>query len=101
VIDPVTAESSIQSTTAEFYAGASIDEGLSYVSCVDPLDSVDLESSLVVENDHVGSAGSIYVLAIVGEESYMLVGDVFHPWDGLQDSLEPFRHKDLAGYRNH
>lgn len=52
VIDPVTAESSIQSTTAEFYAGASIDEGLSYVSCVDPLDSVDLASSLAIENDH-------------------------------------------------
>ncbi|MBL6816732.1 MAG: alpha/beta hydrolase [Pseudomonadales bacterium] len=97
VIDPVTAESSIQSTTAEFYAGASIDEGVSYVSCVDPLDSVDLESSLAVENDHVGSAGNIYVLAIVGEESYMLVGDVFLPWDGLRDSLEPFATKDLAG----
>ena len=95
VIDPVTAEPSIQSTTAEFYAGASIDEGLSYVSCVDPLDSVDLESSLVVENDHVGSAGNIYVLAIVGEESYMLVGDVFLPWDGLRDSLEPFATKTL------
>ena len=77
VIDPITAEASLQSTTAEFYAGASIDKGLSYVSCVDPLDGVDLESSLVVENDHVGSAGSIYVVAIVGEESYMLVDDVF------------------------
>ena len=95
VIDPVTAESSIQSTTAEFYAGASIDEGLSYVSCFDPFDNVDLESSLVVEIDHVGSAGSIYVVAIVGEESYMLVGDVFHPWDGLRDSLEPFATKTL------
>lgn len=95
VIDPDTAEASIQSTSAEFYAGASIDEGLSYVSCVDPLDSVDLESSLVVENDHVGSAGNIYVLAIVGEESYMLVGDVFHPWDGLKDSLEPVVTKTL------
>ena len=95
VIDPITAEASLQSTTAEFYAGASIDEGLSYVSCVDPLDSVDLESSLVVENDHVGSAGSIYVVAIVGEESYMLVGDVFYPWDGLRDSLEPFATKTL------
>ena len=95
VIDPITAEASLQSTTAEFYAGASIDEGLSYVSCVDPLDSVDLESSLVVENDHVGSAGSIYVVAIVGEESYMLVGNVFHPWDGLRDSLEPFATKTL------
>ena len=95
VVDPDTAEASIQSTTAEFYAGASIDEGLSYVSCVDPLDSVDLDSSLVVENDHVGSAGSIYIVAIVGEESYMLVGDVFHPWDGLQDSLEPFATKTL------
>ena len=59
VIDPITVEASLQSTTAEFYAGASIDKGLSYVSCVDPLDGVDLESSLVVENDHVGSAGSI------------------------------------------
>ena len=95
VVDPDTAEASIQSTTAEFYAGASIDEGLSYVSCVDPLDSVDLDSSLVVENDHVGSAGSIYIVAMVGEESYMLVGDVFHPWDGLQDSLEPFATKTL------
>ena len=95
VIDPITAEAGLQSTTAEFYAGASIDEGLSYVSCVDPLDSVDLESSLVVENDHVGSAGSIYVVAIVGEESYMLVGDVFYPWDGLRDSLEPFAAKTL------
>ncbi len=95
VIDPITAEASLQSTTAEFYAGASIDEGLSYVSCVDPLDSVDLESSLVVENDHVGSAGSIYVVAIVGEESYMLVGDVFYPWDGLGDSLEAFVTKTL------
>ena len=95
VIDPITAEAGLQSTTAEFYAGASIDEGLSYVSCVDPLDSVDLESSLVVENDHVGSAGSIYVVAIVGEESYMLVGDVFYPWDGLRDSLEPFATKTL------
>ncbi|NBQ73504.1 MAG: hypothetical protein EBU11_11420, partial [Gammaproteobacteria bacterium] len=95
VIDPITAEASLQSTTAEFYAGASIDEGLSYVSCVDPLDSVDLESSLVVENDHVGSAGSIYVVAIVGEESYMLVGDVFYPWDGLGDSLEAFATKTL------
>ena len=56
VIDPITAEVSLQPTTAEFYAGASIDEGISYVSCVDPLDGVDLESSLVVENDHVGSA---------------------------------------------
>ena len=45
VIDPITAEASLQSTTAEFYAGASIDEGLSYVSCVDPLDSVDLEAA--------------------------------------------------------
>ena len=95
VIDPIRAEAGLQSTTAEFYAGASIDEGLSYVSCVDPLDSVDLESSLVVENDHVGSAGSIYVVAIVGEESYMLVGDVFYPWDGLRDSLEPFATKTL------
>ena len=95
VIDPITAEASLQSTTAEFYAGASIDEGLSYVSCVDPLDSVDLESSLVVENDHAGSAGSIYIVAIVGEESYMLVGNVFHPWDGLRDSLEPFATKTL------
>ena len=25
----------------------------------------------------------------------MLVGDVFHPWDGLQDSLEPFATKTL------
>ena len=65
------------------------------MSCVDPLDGVDLESSLVVENDHVGSAGSIYVVAIVGEESYMLVGDVFYPWDGLRDSLEPFATKTL------
>ena len=65
------------------------------MSCVDPLDSVDLESSLVVENDHVGIAGSIYVVAIVGEESYMLVGDVFYPWDGLRDSLEPFATKTL------
>ena len=95
VIDPFTGESSLQSTTAEFYAGASIDEGLSYISCVDPLDSVDLESSLVVENDHVGSAGNIYVVAIQGEESYMLVGDVFHPWDGLVDSLEPVATKTL------
>ena len=95
VIDPITAEVSLQPTTAEFYAGASIDEGISYVSCVDPLDGVDLESSLVVENDHVGSAGSIYVVAIVGEESYMLVGDVFYPWDGLRDSLEPFATKTL------
>ena len=95
VIDPITAEASLQPTTAEFYAGASIDEGISYVSCVDPLDGVDLESSLVVENDHVGSAGSIYVVAIVGEESYMLVGDVFYPWDGLRDSLEPFATKTL------
>ena len=29
VVDPVTAEVSIATTTAEFYAGASIDEGLS------------------------------------------------------------------------
>jgi len=95
VVDPVTAEVSIATTTAEFHAGASIDGGLSYVSCIDPLDSVDLESSLVVENDHVGSAGNIYVLAILGEESYMLVGDVFLPWDGLRDSLEPFTTKTL------
>ena len=67
VVDPVTAEVSIATTTAEFHAGASIDGGLSYVSCIDPLDSVDLESSLVVENDHVGSAGNIYVLANLGE----------------------------------
>ena len=95
VVDPDTAEASIQSTTAEFYAGASIDEGLSYVSCFDPFDNVDLDSSLVVENDHVGSVGSIYIVAIVGEESYMLVGDVFHPWDGLRDSLQPFATKTL------
>lgn len=95
IIDPVTAESSIQSTTAEFYAGASIDNGLSYVSCVDPLDSVDLEGSVVVENDHVGSTGNIYILAIAGEESYMLVGEEFQPWDGLQESLEPFVTKTL------
>jgi len=95
MIDPITAEAGLQPTTAEFYAGASIDEGISYVSCVDPLDGVDLESSLVVENDHVGSAGSIYVVAIVGEESYMLAGDVFYPWDGLRDSLEPFATKTL------
>ena len=36
VIDPITAEASLQPTTAEFYAGASIDEGISYVTCVDP-----------------------------------------------------------------
>ena len=70
------------------------------MSCVDPLDSVDLESSLVVENDHVGSAGSIYVVAIVGEESYMLVGDVFYPGMACVIPWNPF-HKDLAGYRNH
>ena len=49
VVDPDTAEASIQSTTAEFYAGASIDEGLSYVSCFDPFDNIDLDSSLVGE----------------------------------------------------
>ena len=25
----------------------------------------------------------------------MLVGDVFHPWDGLRDSLQPFATKTL------
>ena len=29
MIDPITAEASLQPTTAEFYAGASIDEGIS------------------------------------------------------------------------
>lgn len=95
VNDSVTEESVIESTTAEFYAGASIDNGLSYVSCADPLDRVDLEGSLVVETDHVGSTGNIYILAIVGEESYMLVGEEFLSWDGLQDSLEPFVTKTL------
>ncbi|MBL6746207.1 MAG: alpha/beta hydrolase [Pseudomonadales bacterium] len=85
---PVSATLSGDITEAKFFAGASMDSE-NFLRCVSPEDRFSINGAINVQSNHVGNQGKVFVVATLGKESYMLVGDTFVAWDYLNSSLQP------------
>ncbi len=80
-------------TNARIALAASVNKGLDHVSVVTPADSVDINLSLSVDSRHSGQAGSIYVLATLDGEQFVMLDEqgTAHAWDGSFAGLRAFR----------
>ncbi len=80
-------------TNARIALAASVNNGLNHVSVVTPADSVDINLSLSVDSRHSGQAGSIYVLATLDGEQFVMLDEqgAAHGWDGSFAGLRAFR----------
>ena len=61
-------------TTARFFAGARVASG-PFTHSFQLTDTIQLQVQVAPESGHVGSAGKVYVLAIVGGIGYTLLED--------------------------
>jgi hypothetical protein len=80
-------------TNARIALAASVNKGLDHVSVVTPADSVDITLSLSVDSRHSGQAGSVYVLATLDGEQFVMLDEqgTAHGWDGSFAGLRAFR----------
>lgn len=80
------------STTANFYVGASDDNGASFSNSFAYAQAVDLLSEFEVESQHINTVGNLYVVIQVGEQLYMqLESGGFELWDSSLDTLQAAR----------
>ncbi len=80
-------------TNARIALAASVNKGLDHVSVVTPTDSVDITLSLSVDSRHSGQAGSVYVLATLDGEQFVMLDEqgAAQGWDGSFAGLRAFR----------
>lgn len=77
-------------TTAKFFGGASVDNGISFSGSVLDSAAVDITAEIHVEAGHVGAVGNLYVLIVSGEETFVLdKAGAYYLWDGSIESLVP------------
>ena len=76
-------------TTARFFGGATIDDGLSYTDSVDPTTPVDIVGLVRVESTHINTIGNIYIVVQLGE-SYFFRNEEgnFLSWDLKLENLK-------------
>ena len=79
-----------QSTTAQFFGGATADDGVSYLASYFPEDPLDVLGEIHVENSHVSSIGNLYVVGSDGVQFFhRLENGAFELWDGDVATLLP------------
>lgn len=77
---PLTASGN--STSAQFFGGASADNGFSFGNSFSPDQALDINGEIRVEQGHVGTTGNLYLVAQVGEQLlYRDVNGAYLPWD--------------------
>ena len=84
-----------EASTAKLSIAASIDGGLSFTKRVSTNDSVSIEAEVVIDERHIGSQGSIFVLVgLQGQGLYQLneLGEL-EKWDRTLEGLIAFSGK--------
>lgn len=77
-------------TSAKFFAGASVDDGLSFLNAVASSSSVDINAEIHIDSNHVGTAGNLYMLIVAGQDTYLRnLSGAYELWDGSIASLLP------------
>ncbi len=77
---PLTASGN--STSAQFFGGASADNGFNFGNSFSPDQALDINGEIRVEQGHVGTTGNLYLVAQVGEQLlYRDVNGAYLPWD--------------------
>lgn len=70
------------STTAQFFAGASADNGLSFGDSFAFDQALDITAEIHVESGHVGTTGNLYIVAQIGEDLlFRDANGAYQPWD--------------------
>ncbi|MEQ8315469.1 MAG: hypothetical protein RL839_08400 [Gammaproteobacteria bacterium] len=78
------------STTAQFFAGASADNGLSFGDSFAFDQALDITGEIRVESGHVGTTGNLYLVAQIGEDLlYRDSSGSYQPWDLNVATLQP------------
>lgn len=85
---PTTASGAI--TSAQFFGGASADNGLSFGNSFTADQALDINGEIHVESTHVGTTGNLYLVAQVGEQLlFRDVNGAYQPWDLNVATLQP------------
>jgi hypothetical protein len=81
-----------------FRGGASADGGLSYKTAFAATDSIDVDSSIVIDPEHVGLDGKLFVLVQLGDGRRYLktTNGGFAYFNGGLAQLQPVRSGPLA-----
>jgi acetyl esterase/lipase len=93
---PVSAALMQASTSSRFFGGATFDDGITYTKCFDAGEVIDIDALIEVESEHVGSSGSLYVIAEADNGLFFLAESGFDSWDGNIDTLQPVMSKTLV-----
>ena len=88
VANPSTISGTI--TSAKFFGGATVDEGINYGTEFTADDVLDIVAEVHVEPGHVNSTGNLYVVASDGINLFQQLEDgTFDLWDGEVATLVP------------
>jgi hypothetical protein len=69
-------------TTAQFFGGASADNGLSFGNSFSSGQALDINGEIHVESAHIGTTGNLYLVAQVGEQLlFRDANGAYQPWD--------------------
>ena len=78
------------STSAQFFGGASADNGFSFGSSFTPSQPLDINGEIHVESAHIGTTGNLYLVAQVGDQLlFRDVNGAYQPWDLNVATLQP------------
>ena len=81
-----------KNTSAKFFAGATADNGASYVNSFAYEQAIDVLTEIQIETSHINSVGNLYVLIVWDEEIFMLLeSGEYVPWDSALGSLQAAR----------
>ncbi|MDA0687849.1 MAG: hypothetical protein O2948_04310 [Proteobacteria bacterium] len=69
-------------TTAQFFGGASADNGLSFGNSFSSGQALDINGEIHVESAHIGTTGNLYLVSQVGEQLlFRDANGAYQPWD--------------------
>jgi|GEM_PF-5792419 len=95
---PNPATMSGQQTSAIFVGGASNDRGATYRNVFERTDTIDVMSTVVVEDDHYGLPGRLHVVIELSNGTTLTkIDDGFYPWDGTVEALQTSSVVTLSG----
>jgi len=86
------------STSAQFRAGVTADNGVSHKSVIGFDEVVDVVAEVQVESGHVNTTGNLYVVVVSGQTFFMgLESGAFEVWDQNPATLQPKRSATTLG----
>ncbi len=97
---PLPSSASGNETTAQFYGGATADNGVTYASSFAFDQAIDIETEIRIEQAHLNTVGNLYII-IAWEELFFMRDDLgaYQVWDlTLENLLEGCR-LDLRDWR--